>query len=72
MPRLICISRYQTAKVTVDVGQILDLSEAEAQHLTNDAPGCWADADAPPSDEPADKAIDEAPADRMIKRSVRK
>jgi hypothetical protein len=75
--RLKCISRYRSATRTVEVGQILDLTDAEAAALMADAPGCWADADAPesapePAAEPADKAPDEAPADRMVKRSVRK
>ena len=43
--RLRCVSRYRTAKLSVEVGQVLDLSEAEALALQADAPGCWEDAD---------------------------
>lgn len=71
--RLLCVSRYRSATRSVDVGQILDeLTDAEARRLLADAPGCWQDADALPFEEPQATAFDAPPADKMIRRGVRK
>lgn len=69
MAKLRCISRYRSARRTVEVGAVLDLTDAEAQSLIADAPGCWADADAPPAPAVPKKALDEPPADTMVKRA---
>jgi hypothetical protein len=69
--RLRCISRYRSAKMSVEIGAILDVSEAEAQALQADAPGCWADAeraaDETEQHEPETAALDAPPADKMVK-----
>lgn len=68
MARLRCVSRYRSASRSVGVGEVLDLTDAEAARLLADAPGCWADADAPIA--PAvPKALDEPPVDTMVKRA---
>lgn len=71
--RLRCISRYRNAKLSVEAGAVLDLTEAEARQLQADAPGCWEDADLPALttegevDDTTIKALKAPPHDKMVK-----
>lgn len=68
MPILVCISRYRSSARTVEAGETIDVSEAEAAALRADAPGCWAEPEAGATE----KGFDAPPVDKPIKRSVRK
>lgn len=69
--KLVVISRYRTAHVIYEPGQVLEVSELEAQRLLADSPGSFA------VDEPAPEPIVDAelhfeapeapPADKMIR-----
>jgi hypothetical protein len=63
--KLIFISPYRNRGVSYDPGQILDLTEAQAQAILADSPGSFA-----PHVEIA--AVDAPPVDKMIRSPSRK
>jgi hypothetical protein len=78
--RLQVLSKYQSRQVAYQAGTIIEVTEAEADFLFRDAPGCFEiapdiprvdvepPADEPPVDEPpAGKAPRRPPLDKQVK-----
>lgn len=68
--KLTVISRYQTAHVAYEPGQVLEVSEQQAERLLADSPGSFARIE-PVPETPADDLLVAAPAappaDKMIR-----
>lgn len=69
--KLRVISRYQARSVIYQVGEVIDLPDADARALLADSPGSFEAVTKAPPEAPEVKALDAPPADKMIRRAPR-
>ena len=63
-----CLSRYRTASKNYQAGTVYPMDESEALYLLKDSPGSFAIEVEPETV----KALDEPPANKMMKQPTRK
>lgn len=63
--KLKVVSEYRNARERFTAGQVIDVTEAQADWFKHDAPGCFEDY-AEPTPEPADKAPSAPEQNKMI------
>lgn len=64
--------RYRSDFGAWEAGDVADFDAETAAWLNRDEPGCLEAATVPETDEPEERAIDEAPHDRQVKAAPKK
>lgn len=63
-----CVSAYRTARETYEPGGVYEVTPEKAAHLLTDSPGSFALV----VDEPQTAALEQPPADKMLKKPTHK
>lgn len=66
------LNHYRSRNIEYAVGQTIEVSESEGEHLLRDAPGCfkvlWGRVEQQEPQEPEEKELENPPVDKVIHR----